>query len=409
MSPLVPLETARSEILAAVTVLAPIDVAVRDAHGLVLAADVVTQEDVPPFANTAMDGYAVRAADTAGAAPDAPVPLEVVGDLPAGKAPDVAVGAGQAIRIMTGAPMPPGADAIVMVERTARVGDRGVAIEREAQPGDHVRSVGGDLHAGQVVFTAGTLVRGAHVGVLSSVGVPTVRVYPRPRVGVLSTGDELVDGGPLAPGQIRDSNRPMLLALVREAGFETVDLGLVRDDEDRITALLDDALTQCDGVLTSGGVSVGDYDYVKAALDRLGHLDWRQVAIKPAKPLAFGVVRDTPVFGLPGNPVSSLVSFELFARPALLQRAGHPFRFRPEVVARAEHTFARKPDGKLHLDRVRVTRTDDSWRAGRTGDQASNVLSATAAANGLALLPDGDGVAAGEELRVMLLDAEPDH
>ena len=409
MTPLVPLETARSEILAAVTVLAPIDVAVRDAHGLVLAADVVTQEDVPPFANTAMDGYALRAADTAGAAPGAPVPLEVVGDLPAGKAPDVAVGAGQAIRIMTGAPMPPGADAIVMVERTARVGDRGVAIEREAQPGDHVRSVGGDLHAGQVVFTAGTLVRGAHVGVLSSVGVPTVRVYPRPRVGVLSTGDELVDGGPLAPGQIRDSNRPMLLALVREAGFEAVDLGLVRDDEDRITALLDDALTQCDGVLTSGGVSVGDYDYVKAALDRLGHLDWRQVAIKPAKPLAFGVVRDTPVFGLPGNPVSSLVSFELFARPALLQRAGHPFRFRPEVVARAEHAFARKPDGKLHLDRVRVTRTDDSWRAGRTGDQASNVLSVTAAANGLALLPDGDGVAAGEELRVMLLDAEPDH
>ena len=331
MSPLVPLETARREILAAVTVLAPIDVAVRDAHGLVLAADVSTQEDVPPFANTAMDGYAVRAADTAGAAPGAPVVLEVVGDLPAGKAPDMAVGPGQAIRIMTGAPMPPGADAIVMVERTAPSGDRGVAIEKEAQPGDHVRAVGGDLHAGQVVFTAGTLVRGAHVGVLSSVGVPTVRVYPRPRVGVLSTGDELVDGGPLAPGQIRDSNRPMLLALVREAGFEAVDLGLVRDDEDRITALLDDALTHCDGVLTSGGVSVGDYDYVKAALDRLGHLDWRQVAIKPAKPLAFGVVRDTPVFGLPGNPVSSLVSFELFARPALLQRAGHPFRFRPEV------------------------------------------------------------------------------
>jgi molybdopterin molybdotransferase len=201
----------------------------------------------------------------------------------------------------------------------------------------------------------------------------------------------------------------MLVALVREAGLEAVDLGLVRDDEDRITALLDAALHDCDAVLTSGGVSVGDYDYVKAALDRLGHLDWRQVAIKPAKPLAFGMVHDTPVFGLPGNPVSSLVSFELFARPALLQRAGHALRFRPEIGARAEHPFTRKPDGKLHLDRVRVTRTDDGWVAGRTGDQASNVLSATAAANGLALIPDGDGVAVGEQVRVMLLEAEPDH
>ena len=299
--------------------------------------------------------------------------------------------------------MPPGADAVVMVERTAREGDHGVAIEAEAGQGDHVRGAGGDLKAGQVVFTAGTRIAAAHLGVLSSVGATTVRAYPRPRVGVLSTGDELVEEGPLAPGTIRDSNRPMLLALAREAGMEPVDLGIARDDEERIVAILEDAFERCDAVLTSGGVSVGDYDYVKAALDRLGSLEWRQVAIKPAKPLAFGVVKGCPVFGLPGNPVSSLVSFELFARPALLQMAGDPDRFRTEVTARAEHAFTRKPDGKLHLDRVRVAWRGDGYVAASTGDQASNVLSATALANGLALLPDGDGIAAGEPLRVMLL------
>jgi molybdenum cofactor synthesis domain-containing protein len=413
LSTLVPLEAVQAEILAAVGVLDPVAVPLVDAHGLVLADAVTTDEDVPPFANTAMDGYAVRAADTAGAGPGAPVRLGVVGELPAGRAPDRQVGVGEAIRIMTGAPMPDGADAVVMVERTHTDGDR-VAIEAEARVGDHVRAAGGDLARGQRVFPARTLLHGAHLGVLASVGATTVRVHPRPRVGVLSTGDELVDlagsaSSALAAGQIRDSNRPMLLALVQEAELEPVDLGLEGDDEDRITAVLERGLAQCDAVLTSGGVSVGDYDYVKAALDRLGHLEWRQVAIKPAKPLAFGVVRGTPVFGLPGNPVSSLVSFELFARPALLQRAGRPHRFRPEVVARAEHAFARKADGKVHLDRVRVEWRDGGYVASSTGDQASNVLSATAAANGLAVIPDGDGVAAGADLRVMLLEAAPDH
>jgi molybdenum cofactor synthesis domain-containing protein len=356
-----------------------------------------------------MDGYAVRAADTAGAAPGAPVRLRVVGDLPAGHAPEVPVGPGEAIRIMTGAPIPTGADAIVMVERTRVAGDGAVDVEAEARPGDHVRPAGGDVRAGQVVFGAGTLVGAAALGVLASVGASRVRVYPRPRVGVMSTGDELVQDGPLAPGQIRDSNRPMLLALVREAGLEPVDLGRAPDREDTIVAMLEDGFTRCDAILTSGGVSVGDYDFVKVALDRLGHLEWRQIAIKPAKPLAFGVVHDTPVFGLPGNPVSSKVSFELFARPALLQMAGHPNRFRPEVIARAAHPFIRKRDGKVHFDRVRVTWRDDGYVAARTGDQASNVLSATALANALTVLPDGDGVGEGEPIRVVLLDAAPDH
>ncbi len=183
-----------------------------------------------------------------------------------------------------------------------------------------------------------------------------------------------------------------------------VDLGLARDDEDLIVSVLDDAFARCDAVLTSGGVSVGEYDYVKAALDRFGALEWRQVAIKPAKPLAFGVVRGVPVFGLPGNPVSSLVSFELFARPALLAMMGYAEPRRPEVVARAAHAFARRADGKVHLDRVRVRWEGDGYVVASTGKQESNVLSATAAANGLALVPDGDGVAEGDPVTVMLLD-----
>ena len=232
------------------------------------------------------------------------------------------------------------------------------------------------------------------------------RVHLRADRRPAGLGDELVEGtagARLGPGQIRDSNRPMLLAVARESGFEPVDLGVARDDEAGIVAVLEDAFARCDAVLTSGGVSVGDYDYVKAALDRLGHLEWRQVAIKPAKPLAFGVVQDTPVFGLPGNPVSSLVSFELFARPAILKMAGHSQVLRPEVTARAAHDFSRKSDGKVHLDRVHVRWHEGSYLATSTGKQESNVLSATANANGFALLPDGDGVKAGEPMTVMLL------
>jgi molybdopterin molybdotransferase len=401
--PLVPLEETRAAILAAVPRLPVVTVPLADAVGLVLAADIVTDEPVPPFANTAMDGYALRAADTAGASPDAPVRLTVVDDLAAGRAPEIAVGPGEAIRIMTGAPMPEGADAVVMVERTAPDGDAAVWIRAEATAGDNVRLPGGDLEAGQTVFRAGTVIGPAHVGVLASVDAAEVPVHRRIRVGVLSTGDELVERGPLAPGKIRDSNRPMLRALAAATGAEVVDLGLARDDEAVIVAALEAAFARCDAVLTSGGVSMGEYDYVKAALDRFGALEWRQVAIKPAKPLAFGVVQGVPVFGLPGNPVSSLVSFELFARPALLAMMGYTACRRPEVVARAAHAFTRRADGKVHLDRVRVTWTDAGYVAERTGRQESNVLSATAAADGLALVPDGDGLAAGDPVTVMLI------
>jgi molybdenum cofactor synthesis domain-containing protein len=244
-----------------------------------------------------------------------------------------------------------------------------------------------------------------------SLGVTKVQAVRRARVGVLSTGDELVERGALRPGQIRDSNRPMLLALAAEAGCEPVDLGLARDDEELIVSRIAHTADTCDALLTSGGVSVGDYDYVKAGLERLAKerpgsdFVWWQVAIKPAKPFAFGTLGAVPVFGLPGNPVSSNVSFECFARPALRSMMGHADPRRPRVVARAAAAMPRRRDGKLHLDRVRVWYDQDGgeYRCERSGAQVSNALSAMANANGLALLPDGEGAAAGDPVDVMLL------
>jgi len=251
------LDTVRAAILATVAPLPPVDVARADALGLVLAGDVVSRDAVPPFANTAMDGYALRAADTAGASEAAPVRLRVIGTLAAGAAPSVTVDDGEALRIMTGAPMPDGADAVVMVELTERDGDDVVLVQHEAILGEHVREAGGDVQVGELVFAAGTLLGAAHLGVLASIGVDRVPVHPRPRVGIISTGDELVESGAVGPGQIRDSNRPMLVGLLTRAGFTPVDLGIVRDDEAAVTAAIGAALERCDALLTSGGVRVG--------------------------------------------------------------------------------------------------------------------------------------------------------
>jgi len=394
-------EEARRVILASCPELACASLPLAEALGCVTAGRVVAGHDVPSFANSAMDGYAVRAADTAGA----PLTLAVVGTSAAGAAPGLAVGPGQAVRIMTGAVLPAGADAIVMVERTSSAEGNRVTIEVAASPGDHVRHPGEDLRAGEVLFGPGTELGPGHLGVLASVGAHTVDVVPPARVGVLSTGDELVAGpGELRPGQIRDSNRPMLLALVARAGCVPVDLGTVPDDEAAILAAIERGVADCDAILTSGGVSVGDFDYVKTVLDRLGEMHWWQVAVRPAKPLAFGTVEGVPVFGLPGNPVSAMVSFELFARPALRQMTGHRDVFRPEVPAIADEPLLRRPDGKLHLVRVVATPDDEGRIHVRpSGGQGSHLLHAMALANALALLPDGDGVAEGGTVKVMLL------
>ncbi len=405
---MISLEDAQQRILDSIAPLAPRAITLADARGLVLARDVIAGEMVPPFANTAMDGFAVRAADTAGASEATPVTLRIVGEVAAGHAPTIAVGAGEAVRIMTGAPVPDGADAIVMVERTRADGDA-VAILQAAAAGDHVRHAGGDLEAGQRVFEAGTTLTPAHLGVLASLDVAEVWCHPRPRVGVCSTGDELVVSGPLAPGMIRDSNRPMLLAVLEEAGFEAVDLGIARDDEQVLTDIITRAVDECDALVTSGAVSMGDYDFVKVVLERLAQARpnstyaWMQIAIKPAKPLAFAAIGGVPAFGLPGNPVSSRVSFELLARPALRKLAGQPTccpRWSPPKLQTA---FKRRADGRVHFDRVLVRYEDGRYVCERAGIQASNVLSGMAAATGLARIEDGEGAEIGDTVPVILL------
>jgi molybdopterin molybdotransferase len=312
------------------------------------------------------------------------------------------------MRIFTGAPLPDGADAVVMVERTQRLdGGAAVGIQVEVATGLHVRAAGDDLRAGDAVFGAGEVITPGHVGVLAGIGAVEVLAHPRPRVGVLSTGDELIPPGrPLGPGQIHDSNRVALLALVAEAGAEPADLGLVRDEEDLIEDAIRRGAARCDAVLTSGGVSMGDIDLVKVVLDRIGDMRWMQIAIRPAKPFAFGVVgeRQTPVLGLPGNPVSSMVSFELLARPALRRLAGHADVLRPTTPAVAAEPLGRSADGKVHYVRVRVERDAGGTLLVRpSGGQGSHHLTAMARAQGLAVLPDGPGVAAGDRVEVLLL------
>ncbi len=401
---MISLDEARGHVLDRVTPLAAASVPLDAARGLVLAGAVVSGEDVPPFDNTAMDGYAVRAADTAGA----PVELDVVTTLAAGADPaGVEVGEGQAVRIMTGAVMPAGADAIVMVEATEPV-DGGARVRIQAAPsvGEHVRTAGDDVRKGDVVAEVGTVLRAAHLGVLASVGVTDVVVTRRPRVGILSTGDELVSGGTaLRPGQLRDSNRHALRALVVADGFEAIDLGVVRDDKHLLTEAIESAATTCDALLTSGGVSMGDFDEVKAVLAQLADdMRWMQIAIRPAKPFAFGTVGSMSVFGLPGNPVSSLVSYELLARPALRKMMGFgPHELdRPQLAAAAAESLRRRPDGKIHFARVVVSAEDGSLVARSAGGQGSHQLAAMGAANALAVLPDGDGVAAGETVQVIV-------
>jgi molybdenum cofactor synthesis domain-containing protein len=381
------------------------------ALGCVLAESVRAPIAVPPFANSAMDGYAVCAEDLVTASHDAPVRLVVAAEVAAGAVSDVVVTPGAAMRIMTGAPMPAGADAIVMVEHTERAGDDAVLVHASVAVGQHVRAEGDDVQLGDEVLAAGTLLGPAQLGALASVGIVEVLVHPRPRVGVLSTGDELVEPGrALRAGQIYESNRHALLAAVAEQGWVPVDLGLVPDDEAALEWALRSGTERCDVILTSGGVSMGDYDVVKAVLARIANVRWMQIAIRPAKPFALGVLetigRPMPILGLPGNPVSSLVSFVLLAVPALRSLAGVPSDrlHAPWVTASAAEAMPRRPDGKVHYARVRLDRAaDGAWEVSIAGGQGSHQLAALASADALAVLPDGDGVAVGDPVQVVVL------
>jgi len=376
---------------------------VTEAAGLAVAEEITAPHAVPPFPNSAMDGYAVVAADTLGA----PVILDVLEDVSAGSVPTRVVSPGRATRIMTGAPMPEGADAVVMVEDTESLPDGKVRIGTVAAVGAHIRRAGGDLEEGDTVLRAGTRLGPVHVGLLAAIGVVEPVVHRRPVVSVLSTGDEVMppDIGELAPGQIRDSNRPLLVALLGELGVEVRDLGIVPDDARLLRATLEEAAASCDAVLTSGGVSMGDYDLVKQVLTEVGQVEFWRVAMQPAKPFAFGFLGDTPLFGLPGNPVSVVVAFEQFVRPALLRRMGAELLFRPSITVTMGEDV-RANDEKVVFLRVSLSNEAGGTIARLSGGQGSHVLSALAAADGLAVIPVGVGaVAAGDRVQVELLRA----
>ncbi len=378
-------DEALERILGGVPSLPPHEVALLDALGAVLAEDAVAVQDVPPFTNSAMDGYAVRGEDVA----TAPARLRVVGDIAAGAYPSELVGPGEAMRIMTGAPMPDGADTVVRVEDTDNGMDV-VTIQRATERGVSVRGRGEDLRVGEVVIPRGTVLRPAEIGVLATTGRPRVHVVRRPRVAVLSTGDEVVElDAPIQPGQIRDANRYSLSAAVGAAGCVAWTLGIVGDTPEALRAALRDA-SSADAVVTSGGVSVGDHDHVKPVVSEMGTMDFWSIAIRPGRPLAFGELRDgprrVPIFGLPGNPVSSLLTFELFVRPALLRMAGHANVARPRARARLLERVD-KPAQLRFFARGIHDASDDTVRT--TGPQGSGILRSMSLANCLIDLPPG--------------------
>lgn len=374
------------------------------ARGRVLAATIAAPRDVPPFRNSAMDGYAVRSADVA-AASAAPVLLRVLETVAAGSVARQPVGLGTAIRIMTGAPMPIGADAVVRVEDTAEAVD-GVAVRVAVSAGSNVREPGEDLRAGESVLAPGRLLRPADIGVLASLGLSMLRVARRPRVAILSTGDELVDvGEPLGAGQIFNSNAYTLAAAVEEAGGEPILLGIARDRPDLIRAAFADAVT-ADMALSTGGVSVGSFDYVRNILVALGYEErfWK-VAQKPGKPLTFGRCGRTPVFGLPGNPVSSLVCFYLYVLPALRTMMGLDRVHLASAAATLEEDV-RKAPGLTEFVRCSLHGPPEAYRARSTGTQSSGVLRSLSLGDALIVgPPEAARIEAGARVRVVLLNA----
>jgi len=414
---LLPVEEAQARILEHFAPLPPEEVPLLSAVGQVLAEAVRAPFAVPPWDNSAMDGYAVRAEDIAGASPERPVFLRVVDQVPAGRMPGRAVGRGEAVRLMTGAPLPPGADAVVPfeetdeVERLRRGEPLGVVAVRRALPaGANVRRAGEDVAPGAEVLPAGTPLRPAVVGVLAELGLDRVRVFRRPRVAVLSTGDELVPPGqPRQPGQIYDANTYALASAVQEAGGVPLVLDLAPDRLEVLQDRLRSAL-QADLILTSAGVSKGDYDIVKTALETWGEMRFWSVRLKPGKPLAFGLMRGeggrrVPLLGLPGNPVSALVTFELMARPAIRRMLGHRRLFRPTVPAVLEGGAIRNHDGRRVYARVRLAWRGGRWTARLVGPQGSHILTGMARANGLAICPeDRPEVGPGEVVQVLPLD-----
>jgi molybdopterin molybdotransferase len=385
VSGLLSVEDARRNVLAQIHPLASLQLPLTEAYGCVIAEDIVAERDLPEFASSAMDGFAVRSSDVAGATPARPIELKIVGSARIGRRPDAVVGGGEAVRIATGAPIPAGADTIVPIENAEPGGEMATIFDGPAA-GQHIRPSGEDVKAGQVLVRSGKRLGPPEMGLLANAGFPHPHVHPRPRVIVLSTGDELIPPTETPEfGQVRDSNAYMIFSALRDVGAQPVLAGIVKDDVD---ALKDTV--------------------VKAAFFRRGDVDFYKVAMQPGMPQGFGQIEGKPYFGLPGNPVSVFVSFEIFVRPAILKMMGRTQLYRPEVTATLTDAVD-GPRGKLQFARVRLERSGAGWTATPTGHRGSNLISTVVRANGLAMIPVGTATAAaGSDVRVMVFRSSED-
>lgn len=395
-SELVPLADHRRRVLSSIRPLETIAVGLVEAHGTVLAQDVVADENVPGFNNSAVDGYAVTLDRF-----DVGEPLEIIGEVAAGAYNQLDIRSGTTARIMTGAAVPKSADAVVPVELVDEVDDTTVVSRITPGPGENIRPAGESVRPGDLVLEAGRLLDASAIGMLAAVGAATVRVHPTPRVAVLSTGDELVEpDAPVRPGQIRDSNSWALAAAVREAGATPFRLSGVQDNPDALREAIETALIHVDLLVTTGGVSAGRYDFVKDVLAELGEVEFTKVAMKPGMPQVFGHTGGVPCFGLPGNPVSAMVSFEVFVRPAIRLLQGRSDLSRPRLLATLADPL-HSPPHKFEFARVRLERQGTNWLARSTGNQGSGILQSMVAADGLAeIAPDMTEVPPGTQVPV---------
>jgi molybdopterin molybdotransferase len=401
------IQEALSQVLERVPVLEAEEIPILESLGRVLAEEIVATEDIPPFVSAVMDGYAVRGQEIAGASPETPVRLQLLGEVTAGSVSEHAVEPGSAVRIMTGAPLPPGADTVVPFEQTDQAEAGWVQVMAPIRPGGHIRGPGGDVHRGEKVLERGIRLHPRDVGLLASLGRPRIHVTRRPRVAVLATGDELVDvDQPLAPGKIRGSNTYSNYALVRKYGGEPLSLPLAGDRFEEISARIDEGLAWgADLLLTSGGTALGVHDLLKEILARRGRVIFWQVRIQPGRPVVFGEVEEVPLLGLPGNPISCWVAFELLARPALLKMQGQRDLGKPEVQATL------LSDVKAYRDRVRFLgavvepAADGGYTARLTRRQGVGRLTSMAQANGLVVVPAEayPVLKAGSTVRVVML------
>jgi molybdopterin molybdotransferase len=398
-------QDALDRVLAMTQPLASASLPLRQAYGLILAEPIVPRDPSPPFDNSAKDGYAVLATDTIGASPENPVRLRVLETIPAGKRPEKTIKPGTASRIMTGAPTPNGADAIVMVEYTRFENDH-VLIQMQVPSGNEIRLAGEDLTPGVTALEPGRALNSARVALAAAAGYEGLLVHPRPKVGVLVTGDELVEPGqPLSPGKIRNSNLFSLYGQILEAGGEPVEFKAVGDDKEALAAAIAEALIQCDILVSSGGVSVGDFDYVTEAAQEAGaRIHFTKISQRPGKPMVFGSIANKLFFGLPGNPVSVMVCFEVYVRPAIRKMLGRKNLQRPAITGTFNEPYSKVKE--LHFwTRVIVTKKDGGYLLTPSAGQRSDILSSMALGNGLAELPAGiDSVPIDMPVQVRIFD-----